>query len=95
MNREHELPALLREIPVRVGAELGRVAMPLARAVDLASGAVIELDRAAEDPVDLCVNGQRFATGVLLLIDGGEWGLRIDELIDVDLAASVLAPPEA
>jgi flagellar motor switch protein FliN/FliY len=79
------LSALLLDIPVRVAAELGRVTLPLALAVDLGPGAVVELDLGAEDPVDLCVNGQPFATGQLLLIDETEWAVRIDRLLDVNL----------
>ena len=43
----------IRDIPVRVSIELGRTSMPLARAVGLAPGAVVELDRGADDQVDL------------------------------------------
>lgn len=74
-------PDLLRQVPVRVSVELGRVRMPLARAVGLPPGAVVELDRAADDPVDLFVNGTRFAEGRLVLLDGNEWALRIEKVL--------------
>jgi flagellar motor switch protein FliN/FliY len=74
-------PTSIRGIPVRVSAELGRVRMPVGRAVRLANGSVVELDRAADDPVDLYVNGRPFGRGVLVLTDGGEWAIRIDELL--------------
>jgi len=76
-----ELASMLREIPMRVGAELGRARMPLAHAVDLGPGIVIELDRDADDPIELTVNGEPFATGQLLLIDGNEWAIRIERLV--------------
>jgi flagellar motor switch protein FliN/FliY len=78
--------ASIRGITVRVGAELGRASLPLARAVGLGSGAVVELDRAHEDPVDLYVNGRRFATGRLLLIDQAEWAVRVEQVLDVNAA---------
>lgn len=74
-------PELLRRVPVRVSVELGRVRMPLARAVGLPPGAVVELDRAADDPVDLFVNGRRYAEGRLVLLEDNEWALRIDRLL--------------
>ena len=74
-------PELLRRIPVRVSVELGRARMSLAQAVGLPPGAVVELDRAADDPVDLFVNGKRYAEGRLVLLDGNEWGLRIERVL--------------
>jgi flagellar motor switch protein FliN/FliY len=72
---------LLRDVKLRVWAELGRARMPLGRAVGLASGAVVELDRPADDPVDVYVNGRRFAQGRLMLAEDGEWAVQIDEII--------------
>ena len=69
---------LLDGIGVRVAAELGRVSMTIRRAVSLAPGAVVELDRELEDPIDLYVNGRRFATGRLVTLDDGEWAVSID-----------------
>jgi flagellar motor switch protein FliN/FliY len=74
-------PELLRRVPVRVSVELGRARMPLARAVGLPAGAVVELDRAADDPVDLFVNGKRYAEGRLVLLEGNEWALRLDRVL--------------
>jgi flagellar motor switch protein FliN/FliY len=69
---------LLGGVGVRVAAELGRVSMTIRRAVNLAPGAVVELDRELEDPIDLYVNGRRFATGRLVTLDGDEWAVSID-----------------
>jgi flagellar motor switch protein FliN/FliY len=69
---------MLGPVSVRVSAELGRVSMTIRRAVTLAPGAVVELDRELEDPIDLYVNGRRFASGRLVTLDGGEWAVSID-----------------
>ena len=74
------LDEALRDIRVRVWAELGRTHVPLGQAPDLPAGAVLELDRKADDPVDLYVNGLRFASGTLVLTDEGEWALRLLEV---------------
>jgi flagellar motor switch protein FliN/FliY len=71
-------PDLLNAVGVRVAAELGRARMTIRRAVSLAPGAVVELDRELEDPIDLYVNGWRFATGHLVTLDGEEWAVSID-----------------
>jgi flagellar motor switch protein FliN len=78
--------ASVKDFRVRVGAELGRATLPLAKAVGLPPGAVVELDRAADDPIDLYVNGRRFATGRLLLIDQTEWAVHIEHVLDPDAA---------
>jgi flagellar motor switch protein FliN len=81
-------------IRLRVWAELGRTRMPLGKALALPLGAVVELDRAADAPVDLYVNGLRFGRGQLVVSDG-EWAVCLDELIaPATLAESPLIQPE-
>ena len=72
----------LAGIPVRVWAELGRASMPTAEVVGLPTGAVVELDRSPDEPIDLYVNGRRFATGRLVVVDGNDWAVRIESVLD-------------
>jgi flagellar motor switch protein FliN/FliY len=72
----------LAGIPVRVWAELGRARMPSAQVVGLPPGAVVELDRQADDPIDLYVNGTLFATGRLVVVDDTDWAVRIEHVLD-------------
>jgi flagellar motor switch protein FliN/FliY len=65
---------------VRVWAELGQARLPLRRAINLPIGGVVELDCEADAPVDLYVNGLRFARGQLVITGDGEWALRVDEI---------------
>ncbi|MDO8188213.1 FliM/FliN family flagellar motor switch protein [Conexibacter sp. JD483] len=74
------LDEALRDIRVRVWAELGRTRLPLGDAPEMPTGHVLELDRKADEPVDLYVNGLRFASGTLVLTDDGEWALRLAEV---------------
>jgi flagellar motor switch protein FliN len=74
------LQEALGDISLRVWAELGRARMPLGKALSMPLGAVVDLDRAADAPVDLYVNGLRFAQGHLVLTDDGEWAVCVDEL---------------
>jgi flagellar motor switch protein FliN/FliY len=71
----------LSGIPVRVWAELGRAQMASAQLVGLPSGAVVELNRQADEPIDLYVNGTRFATGRLVVVDGTDWAVRIETVL--------------
>ena len=72
----------LAGIPVRVWAELGRARMPSAQVVGLPPGAVVELDKQADDAIDLYVNGTHFATGRLVVVDGTDWAVRIEHVLD-------------
>jgi flagellar motor switch protein FliN/FliY len=70
----------LLDVDVRLWAELGRARMPLGDAVALSEGSVVDLDRAPEEPVDVYVNGHRYATGRLVLVDG-EWAVRVESIL--------------
>jgi flagellar motor switch protein FliN/FliY len=54
--------------------------LPLGQALELPPGTVVELDQGAESPIELFVNGTRFAHGTLLDADG-EWAVQIDALV--------------
>jgi flagellar motor switch protein FliN/FliY len=83
----HTLPgdeleaASLLDTDLRVWVEIGRTRMPAASVVGMPEGAILDLDREAEDPADLYVNGRHFGTGRLVLVEG-EWALRIESLDD-------------
>jgi flagellar motor switch protein FliN len=66
---------------LRVWAEVGRAKLPVGRVVGLPAGAVLELDRLADDPVDVFVNGHRYATGRLVVEADGEWAVRLESIL--------------
>ena len=70
----------LGEVNLRVWAEVGRAHLPLGRALSLPLGSVVELNQEAEAPIDLFVNGVRFAQGRLIVTDDGEWAFRCDSV---------------
>lgn len=76
-------PSNLLDVRVRLTAELGRARLSVAHVVGLESGAIVDLDRAPEDPVDVYVNGLRYGSGRLVLV-GDEWAVRIDAVVDVE-----------
>ncbi len=56
-------PHALREVAVEVVVEIGRKRLTIGEALELVPGAVVALDRPADEPVDIVVNGRRIARG--------------------------------
>jgi type III secretion system YscQ/HrcQ family protein len=72
---------LLKELPVEVVCELGRVTMSGRELVELRPGAVIPAGRPLAGPVDLTVGGRVVARGELVDVEG-EIGVRITQLVE-------------
>jgi flagellar motor switch protein FliN/FliY len=84
----------LRESKLELAVELGRARMTAAKAVALPAGSIVELNRNADEPVDLYVNGAPFARGRLVLVGGTDWAVRI-ESFENDVTASAASRPAA
>jgi flagellar motor switch protein FliN/FliY len=69
----------LNDVTVELAVEVGRTRMTLGQALALGPGSVVTLDRLADKPVDLLVNGKPIARGEVVVIDE-EFGLRITEV---------------
>jgi flagellar motor switch protein FliN len=90
MTESHDdapLGDALRDISVRVWAELGRTRMPSGRIVALPAGAVVELDREVEAPIDLYADGMRFATGRLMVCEDGGLAVRVESVLGASHAS--------
>ena len=70
---------LLMGVPLTLSAELGRCSLRVRELLELGVGAVVHLDREADAPVDLLVNGTIVARGEVVAVDG-RFGVRITEL---------------
>jgi flagellar motor switch protein FliN len=75
----HQNLELLLDVPLSVTLRFGERRMPLREILQLASGAVIELDRRAEEPVELLLDERAIARGNVVVVDGC-YGLRITEV---------------
>jgi flagellar motor switch protein FliN/FliY len=73
----------LSDVPVEVAVEIGRTRMTIREALALGPGSIITLDRFADQPVDLLVNGKRVAVGEVVVIDE-EYGLRVTQVVAAD-----------
>jgi flagellar motor switch protein FliN/FliY len=87
----------LRDVPVELAVEIGRARMTVGETLTLRPGSIVKLDRLAEEPLDLLVNGTRIARGEVVVIDE-DFGLRITEVVAgggavVAATSSALATP--
>jgi flagellar motor switch protein FliN/FliY len=112
MTPDLELPQLLDEsaderggsdlrrlsaVPIDLSVVVGHTKMTVGETLDLRVGSVIELDRMADEPVDVLVNGTLIARGEVVVIDD-QFGLRLTHILSEDPAAAadpVLAEPAA
>lgn len=88
----------LTAVTVELTVEVGRTHMSLGETMSLGQGSVVTLDRLADKPVDLLVNGRPIARGEVVVIDE-QFGLRITEVNGAERGLAVSAPvpfePEA
>ncbi|QJU56857.1 flagellar motor switch protein FliN [Sphingomonas sp. AP4-R1] len=71
---------LLADIPLRLSVEVGSTSLKLAELMDLAEGSVVELDRAANELLDILVNGTLVARGEVVTV-GGKFGIRVVDVV--------------
>ena len=74
---------VLANVEMTVTVELGRTRMPVRQLLALSAGSVIELNRSANTPVDVFVNGTLFARAEVVVIDD-EFGVRITDIVERD-----------
>ena len=71
---------LIMDVPLEISVELGRVKMMVREVLELGTGAIIEIDKAAGEPVDVMVNGTLVARGEVVVIEDN-FGVRITEIV--------------
>ena len=76
---EHPLGAF-HDVPVSITARLGKVTLPIKQVLQLRPGSVVELDRLANQPVELTVGDLVFARGEVVVVDE-QFAVRIQELV--------------
>ena len=77
--------SLLMDVELEVMLRFGERNMLLRDILELGAGAVVELDRQVEEPVDLLLDGKVIARGEVVVVDGN-YGLRVLELLLPQLA---------
>lgn len=74
---------MLADIPLRLSVEVGSTSLRLSELLDLAEGSVVELDRQANELLDILVNGTLIARGEVVTVNG-RFGIRVVEVAAAD-----------
>ena len=81
---------LLLDIELPVMVRMGQTEMQLGELLKLTPGSILELNRAADAPVELLVNGKQIAKGEVVVVDGN-FAFRITEIESTDTRIRSLA----
>lgn len=71
---------LVLDVPLSLTVELGACQLPMREVLQLSPGSVVQLDKTAGAPVELCVNHKLVARGEVVVV-GELLGIRITELL--------------
>ena len=70
-----------------VSVEVGSTSLKLAELMDLNEGSVVELDRQANELLDILVNGTLVARGEVVTV-GGKFGIRVVDVVATEARLS-------
>ena len=71
---------LLAGVSLRISVEVGSASLTLAELLSLNEGSVIELDRQANDLLDIFANGTLVAKGEVVAVEG-RYGIRVIDIV--------------
>ena len=71
---------MIMDVSVTLALEVGRAQMSVRELLQLAPGAIVELDRTAGEPLDVLVNGVRIARGEVVVIND-KFGIRLTDVV--------------
>ncbi|MBC8095363.1 MAG: flagellar motor switch protein FliN [Akkermansiaceae bacterium] len=89
MNATADIPSnlnLVMDVPVSLTIELGSCQLPMKEVLQLNVGSVVQLDKPADAPVELSINGKLIARGEVVVIED-RFGVKITEVIGNSVAA--------
>ena len=78
-TRDLNLDVIL-DVPVTLSLEVGRSRMPIRNLLQLNQGSVVELERAAGEPLDVYVNDTLIAHGEVVVIND-RFGVRLTDVV--------------
>ncbi|GAA0077557.1 flagellar motor switch phosphatase FliY [Clostridium sp. CTA-5] len=70
---------LILDVPLDISVVLGRTKKNIKDILNLSTGSLIELDKLAEEPVEILVNGKKIAYGEVVVVDEN-FGVRITSI---------------
>ena len=71
---------VILDVSVTLSMEVGRTRIPIRNLLQLNQGSVVELDRAAGEPLDVFVNGTLVAHGEVVVVNE-KFGIRLTDVI--------------
>jgi len=71
---------MVLDVPVSLSVELGSTQLPMKDVLELGEGSVITLDKEADAPVELFINGRLIARGEVVVVED-RFGIKITELL--------------
>lgn len=71
---------LILDVPLEISVVLGRTKKNVKDILNLGTGSLIELDRLAEEPVEILINGKKVAFGEVVVVDEN-FGIRITNIV--------------
>ena len=71
---------IVLDVPVKLTVELGSCLMPMRDVLQLNIGSVVQLDKIADEPVQLSVNRKLVARGEVVVVEN-RFGIKITELV--------------
>ncbi|HMA12475.1 MAG TPA: flagellar motor switch protein FliN [Steroidobacteraceae bacterium] len=77
--RDVNLDVIL-DVPVMLSLEVGRTRLPIRSLLQLNQGSVVELERAAGEPLDVFVNGTLVAHGEVVVVND-KFGIRLIDVV--------------
>jgi len=78
---------LVLDVPVSLTIELGSCQLPMREVLQLTVGSVVQLDKQADAPVELSVNGKLIARGEVVVVEE-RFGIKITEVLGAAAAAA-------
>jgi len=72
---------ILMDVKVKLSVELGKAILPIKEILALNTGSVIDLEKDAQEPLELYANGTMIAKGEVVVIDD-KLALKITEIVE-------------
>jgi flagellar motor switch protein FliN len=72
--------SVLMDVKVELTVRIGSCMLPMREIIELAEGAVLQLDQLASDPVGLYVNDKLIARGEVVVVEDN-FGIKITHII--------------
>lgn len=71
---------LILDVPLEISVVLGKTKKSIKEILNLSTGSLVELDKLAEEPVEILVNGKMVAQGEVVVVDEN-FGVRITSIM--------------